>query len=590
VSAPRARESDASGALDVLIVGAGPTGLTAAICLARHGVAFRIVDCATEPPADRSRAVAVQPRTLELFDDLGIVREALAAGMMVEAVNLVRPSGRRGTLELARAATRDSVYHGILAIPQETTERLLRERLTRDGSHRVEQGLTLTALTQDTAGVVATLTRADGSAERVRTRWIVGADGAHSAVRHLCGLPFSGITYHDEGQIGDVVVDWGLPENEVSLCPRADGFMLAFPLPGRHHFRVIIIRPRPGVTDDRHLTLDEFRESITHMTPHGCGADGGPPHVEDARWVTRYRLHRRGVPSFQRGRAFVGGDAAHIHSPVGAQGMNTGIQDAYNLAWKLALVTRGEAPLWVVETYDEERRHIGEILLNGTDRFFGAIAGHGWLPRMLRRVAPTLAARLLGTPFVRRRLARFVSQLGVRYRHSRLSVEGAHSRMLGGRAPRAGDRAPDVPLARGDGTPMRLFDVLRGPEHVLVVFAGTHAGTHAATTSDLAEIVRRVREELGALVRVAVIRPRASGDVAAAPIGFGIEHDDAVDAIDADGTAHARYGASRGASYLVRPDGYVAFRDTLDDTRPLFADIQRRFVARRAGEGRLRSP
>jgi 2-polyprenyl-6-methoxyphenol hydroxylase-like FAD-dependent oxidoreductase len=494
--------------------------------------------------------VGVQPRTLELFDDLGIVREALDAGMLIESVNLSRPNGRTGTLQLAHPSGVDSPYLGMLVLPQETTERILHDRLTRDHAHVVERGVTLTAIEQHGDHVAATLTHANGMVEEVHTRWVFGADGAHSAVRHLTGLPFDGITYHDEGLIGDAVIDWKLPADGVSLCPKANGFMLVFPLPGDRHFRVIIIHPRPGVSEERHLDVDEFRAAIVEMTPSGRGAAGGPPRIEEARWLTRYRLHRRGVPSFQIGRVFVGGDAAHIHSPVGAQGMNTGIQDAYNLAWKLALVARGEAPPWVLDTYDEERRHIGEILLKGTDRFFGVVAGHGWLSRVLRRIAPMFAIRLLEVPRLRGRLARFVSQLGVRYRNSRLSVEGPNAGDIGSGAPRAGDRAPDAPLEARDAS--RIFDLLRGPMHVVLIFPGN--AVNAARVAD--DVRRAVERELEPVVRVEVVGGAA---------------------------AHAAYGAAGGACFLIRPDGYVGFRDGLRDSGPLLEDLRRRFTAGCAG-------
>jgi 2-polyprenyl-6-methoxyphenol hydroxylase-like FAD-dependent oxidoreductase len=523
---------------NVLVVGSGPTGLMAAACLKRHGVDVRLIDRATTPPDDRSRAAVVQPRTLEAFDNLGIADEALAAGLMVNSLELYSPSGSRGTLTFTETGWLDSRYDRLLSLPQDQTERILTEFVERSGVV-IERGVELVGLIQGDSSITATLKSPDGT-EEFEAGWIFGADGSHSAVRSLSGLEFPGATYPDEGLIGDIVVDWDLSHDEVSLCPQRDGFLLVFPLPGDKHFRTIMILPNPTMSEDRHLGIEEFQSRLGDMTPKGRGFNGGPPRIIQARWLTRYRLHRRGVRSYQKGRAFVGGDAAHIHSPVGAQGMNTGIQDAYNLAWKIALVARGEAPAWLVDTYDGERRHIGELLLNGTDRAFGFVAGHGLVSRTVRRIAPTIGARALGLPFIARRLVRFVSQLGIKYRRSRLSVEGPHAGRLGRNAPMAGDRAPDA----GGGT-RRLFDEMRDPMHHLLVFKGDAS----------AEAVERSMAGVSRFVSlVKVVRIEAGEEI------------------------HDKYGARHGALYLIRPDGYIGFRGTLDDAEALTADLHRRFV------------
>jgi 2-polyprenyl-6-methoxyphenol hydroxylase-like FAD-dependent oxidoreductase len=521
----------------VLVVGAGPTGLMAAANLARFGTRVRIIDRAVTPPDDRSRAAVVQPRTLEAFDNLGIADEAIRAGMLVDSLSMYSPSGRHATLTFAEPGWLDSPYDKLLALPQDQTERVLTELATRLGV-AIERGVELTALTQSDDGVQVELRHAGGAIEHLDAAYVIGADGAHSTVRELSGLAFPGLTYRDEGLLGDIDVEWKLPHDRVSLCPRAAGFLLVFPLPGAGHYRVIMIVPNETLSEDRHLGLEEFTRKLQEMTPAGCGAGDGPPKILEARWLTRYRLHRRGVTSYQRGRVFVAGDAAHIHSPVGAQGMNTGIQDSYNLSWKLALVLRGDAPRWIIDTYDEERRHIGELLLNGTDRAFGFVAGHGLLSRTLRRIAPTLAARVINAPIFAKRLVRFVSQLEIKYPSSRLSVEGAHASSLGKHAPRAGDRAPDVAYRGSDGLARRLFDEFRDPKHVLLVFGDLPPDALAGYDN-----------------RVKVV------------------------AID-DAGVRARYGAGQGALYLIRPDGYIAFRGARSDAAELRADLERRFGRR----------
>jgi hypothetical protein len=286
------------------------------------------------------------------------------------------------------------------------------------------------------------------------------------------------------------------------------------------------------------------------------GSNGGPPIVQRALWLTRYRLHRRGVKTYRSGSAFLAGDAAHIHSPVGAQGMNTGIQDGYNLAWKLALVDSGDAPLALLETYVSERHRIGEILLKGTDRMFAAAAGGGPVSTLIRRAAPTLATRLLGLPFFNRKLVRFVSQLGVRYRQSPLSDEGPGAKRLRRGAPRAGDRAPDAVILDNESGAERLFDLFRGPHHTLLVFGGDSATDQAWRDG--------IQTTFGRLVRVAGITRSTRGG--------------STDAVDKSGEAHRKYGAKTGALYLIRPDGYIGFRGGPLDQAALESDLAWRFT------------
>jgi 2-polyprenyl-6-methoxyphenol hydroxylase-like FAD-dependent oxidoreductase len=522
----------------VLVVGAGPTGLTLAAVLARAGVAPHLIDRATVPPADRSRAIVIQARTLELFEQLGIVDEVTSGGLATEQANLFLPSGRRGAIRIDPAWI-ESRYGRIQTLPQDETERILGELVAAKGV-TVERGVTLTGLTQGTTEVDVELTHADGTTRRATYDWVVGCDGAHSAVRHLSGLAFPGDTYPDECLLGDVDLDWGIPDAQVAICPSADGFMLAFPLPGVHRFRVIMVLPARGTSpDERHLSQDEFLRELTRMTPRFPERGGAPPVILASRWLTRYRLHRRGVRSYRQGRCFVGGDAAHIHSPVGAQGMNTGIQDAFNLGWKLALVAQGEADPALLDSYHDERHRVGQFLLKNTDRMFALLAGGGAIRRQLRRLMPSLGVRIVASPFVGRRIARFVSQTGIRYRESALSTDGPTARQLGPEAPCSGDRMPDVDLGGG----RRLADHLHDPGHVLLLFASDSEPLVERFSAVAKEVTLRYGPLVCPVVLCSVPRP----------------HRDAV--LDERGAAHRRFGASDGAAYLIRPDGYIGWRD-----------------------------
>ncbi|MEO6877546.1 MAG: FAD-dependent monooxygenase, partial [Gemmatimonadaceae bacterium] len=496
----------------------------------------------------------LQPRTLELFDDLGIVNDALAAGLAVTCVNVYSRSGRKGSATFG-AAFLDSPYPNLVTLPQDQTEALLAGLLSRLGG-TVERGVELTGYLENGDGVRAMLRHADGRTEETTARWIAGCDGAHSTVRHVAKLGFEGISYPDEGLLGDVIVDWNIPQGQVTMCPQRDGFLLAFPLRGDRHFRVIMILPRNAKADDRRLEFDEFHRQLVRMTPPGMGSQGGPPVIQRALWLTRYRLHRRGVRVYRRGSAFLAGDAAHIHSPVGAQGMNTGIQDAYNLAWKMALVSNGDSPVALLDTYTFERHRIGEILLRGTDRLFAAAAGSGHISTFFRSVAPRFAARLASVPYVNRKLVHFVSQLGIRYRTSPLSDEGPGAKGLERGAPRAGDRAPDAAITDIESGAERLFDLFRGPHYTLLLFSGDSPTDQAWRNS--------IQEMLGRLVRV---------------VGVSMSPANANrDAIDLSGEAHRKYGAKGGAIYLIRPDGYIGFRGGPFDNAALESDLAWRFI------------
>ena len=542
---------------DILIVGAGPTGLTMAAVLARHGLRPRIIDRATQPPPDRSRAVVLQARTLELFEDFGIVQEVLAEALVVDEISFFSRSGKRGTLRIDPRWI-DSRYGRIVSLPQDRTEAIL-DRLLSRSDLEVERGVELVALADRDATVEATLRHADGREEQVSADWVAGCDGLHSAVRELSGIPFVGSTYPDEGLLGDVEIRWPLPDCQIAICPGVTGVLLAFPLPGVRHFRAILVQPATGGMDQRSLPADEFlgqvREALPKF-PHGDAVE-----LEATHWLTRYRLHRKAAATYRRGRSFVAGDAAHVHSPVGAQGMNTGIQDAYNLGWKLALVTRGEAPPSLLDSYEAERRPVGERLLRVTDRAFAIAAGGGRLGRTVRQLLPTFAIRALQLPVLRKRIARFVSQTGIRYRGSPVSMEAHGASRLDSKAPHAGDRAPDVELA-----PARwLAELLHGPRHTLLLFAGRST----ALLERFATMSEEIEARYGSLVRPVIVRL----DPAHPAIGE----------VDRRGAAHERYGAEAGAIYLVRPDGYIAFRGAGTDVEVLRATLRQRFIVNAAG-------
>jgi len=281
------------------------------------------------------------------------------------------------------------------------------------------------------------------------------------------------------------------------------------------------------------LSLEGFTTALRDMIPTGRGAR--EPRVLHARWLTRYRLHRRGVPTYREGRVFVAGDAAHIHSPVGAQGMNTGIQDAYNLGWKLGLVVRGQAQPSILDSYNAERYPVGQLLLTRTDQMFGLLAGGGQIARMLRRLMPALGVRLLVMPFLARRLALFVSQTRIRYAHTSLAREGSDAASLPASAPHAGDRLPDFRLETGEW----LHDLVHGPQFALLCIGGE-------ALPQVRTLAREIEEEYADVVRMVYLT--TSGPLVS-------------------------LAGAAGAVYLVRPDKHVGFRTTATDATSMITAL-----------------
>jgi 2-polyprenyl-6-methoxyphenol hydroxylase-like FAD-dependent oxidoreductase len=529
--------------VDVLIAGAGPTGLTLAVCLERYGIRARVVD-RLDGPSPLSRALAVQARTLEVFDDLGFAEAALARGMRVEAANLVARNGRQARVSLGGFAGLESHYPFILVLPQDATEALLTEQLTARGG-RVEWGVEVEGHrpVEGEGAVEVSLRHKDGRLEAVRARWLVGCDGARSQVRKAAGIPFEGETYEDVCMLGDVRVNWSLKPGEVYLMPSQRGVMAAFPMPGgESRFRLVTIVPRdmapPGETPTP--TLEQLQEVVSRLAPV-------PIQLSEPRWTSGYRLHRRGVPRYRQGRVLLAGDAAHIHSPAGGQGMNTGIQDAYNLAWKLAYVLQGRADEALVDTYGTEREPVGRKLLEGTDRLFGFAAAKGPFARFARQhLVPLVAAPILSRAAVQRRVVRFISQLYLRYLRSPLSTERVRgedgpSAPLA-RGPRPGERVPEVPI-EGEGI-TRLHEALRGPSHVLLLFQGLDA---PASFEELLALARSLESQYTGWLRTFVVTPERQRR------GAGV-------LVDAQRQAHLRFGAGAPCAYLVRPDKYVSCR------------------------------
>jgi 2-polyprenyl-6-methoxyphenol hydroxylase-like FAD-dependent oxidoreductase len=485
---------------DVLIVGAGPAGLVLACDLARRGVAFRIVEMQASPPDHRSgsRGKGIQPRTLEIYDDLGVIEAMHAAGgpySPAQAWDGPKPLGPAKFHRIEqREPTSDVPYPSMWMLPQPRTLEILRGRLSELGG-RVEFGVTLKSFAQSDGQVAATLEHTGGRSETVTARYLVGSDGARGAVRAQSGVEFVSETIDPHPMItADVVLDGGLDREHWHMWDNAPGGALWLgPLVRTNAFQLYA----KFENEQPDLSFEALAKLVQVRT-------GRPDFVlREVLFASHFGSRSGLARHFRIGRVFLAGDAAHVHPPAGGQGMNTSVQDAYNLGWKLGHVLRHGAPDTLLDSYEAERLPVAASLLE-----FVVQMHKDWLGKAKDKEEPRQGEHL---------------QLALNYRAGPLSVDAR--KVLGAGVIRAGDRAPDATLAGADGAPVRLFDVMRGPHFTLLALG-------VPLPPLLPRFAPAVRGH-----RVA----RQSNDGAL---------------IDADGQAHRIYGDGL---VLVRPDGYVGF-------------------------------
>jgi 2-polyprenyl-6-methoxyphenol hydroxylase-like FAD-dependent oxidoreductase len=417
-------------------------------------------------------------------------------------------------------------------LPQYETERVLARHLSRFGIE-VERGVALAALNQNSDGVSMQLARAAGDVENAMARYAIGCDGAHSAVRRALGIGFSGDAFPMSFMLGDVHIDWdlarGMTFRALNLVEGgAPDMFVAIPLPEAGRYRVSMLAAPELVSaggSDHGIQSETPGPTLAQIQIVADKLVPGKPRLSEMRWSSVFRISMRLAERYSQGRVFIAGDAAHIHPPTGGQGMNTGIQDAYNLAWKLALVVGGSAPESLLDSYDAERRPVGADVVART---LAATRNYGREPD--------------GNPD---RLSD--TQIRVSYRGTDWVRDDAQD--LAGDVPAPGDRAPDARglTRRCVGFPLRLFDALRGTEHVLVIhLADTDASKNLA---DLAAFARQTRAAFGFRVRIAAVAGTSDWPD---PPGVALFH-------DGQGEFSKAYGAED-ASFLVRPDGYIGWR------------------------------
>ena len=423
--------------VDVLIVGAGPSGMTLACALARAGVSFHLIDKA-EGRSPYSRALVIHPRSLEILDRLGAAEVLQARGNQVRGVRLHIGGKLRLELDFSEVQYDGCRFSEAVFVEQNQTEAALDASLARSAL-RPFFGSELIDFDEGADGVRATCRDAHQGSYRVECRYIVGCDGAHSAVRHGMDIAFSGSAYAQDFMLADVDIEWEQGRHSFQAFIERGGFMACFPL--REKTRLVSARGRYR-EDSGDPSLEDFERLLDRLVPYDA-------RISNPTWIARFHLHHRIADRFRMGRACLAGDAAHIHSPLGGQGMNTGIQDAWNLAWKLAWALRSDdavAADEILETYHDERYPVGRSLLRTTDRAFTFVSGTSWLARWVRTfIAPWLVPTLARISSLRRKALFRITQLGIHYRPSALTGPDPDRRHFT-RALLPGDRMPDVPI------------------------------------------------------------------------------------------------------------------------------------------------
>lgn len=492
-------------ATPVLIAGAGPTGLVLALWLTKSGIPVRIIDKAAEAGTS-SRALGVQAHTLEMYRQMGIADEVLANGVEVAGGNFWvggKPVARIGVADSGKGL---SPFPGLICYQQDAHERMLIDELRKVGV-TVERSTELLAFSDAGSVVRATIKRADGTEELCEASYLAGCDGAHSAVRSGLAIGFPGGTYDALFYVADADISGPVANKEIHIDFSSADFLAVFPMRTEGRVRLIgAVQVKAG--DRKDFTFDDVS---------GQAINDLKVTVKKVNWFATYHVHHRVAATFRKGRVFIVGDAAHLHSPVGAQGMNTGIGDAINLAWKLAAVLKSEASPTMLDSFEPERMAFARRLVATTDRVFTFVTKRGAVASFARtKLVPLVMPLLLGTARVRRFFFLTISQIGIRYRESALSSGKAGS-------VHGGDRLPWVPMGASDN-----FTPLASMAWQAHVYG----------------------------------EPRSSAQGACAGLSLPLH-------VFQWSAEAERAGLARTAFYLVRPDGYVALADREGSARGL---------------------
>lgn len=537
----------ASPSLDVLIVGAGPVGMVSAAELTRYGVSVRIVD-KRSGPVEHSHASIVHARTLEVLEAMGIVGGWLEQGYPFRKTTFYAFGNKLGQLIIEGV---DSPYSAPRDIGQNITERLLIEHLNQVGVE-IERPVEAIDFAQDDEKVTVTLLHPDGQPEVVQAKWVVSAEGSGSMVRKKLNIPFEGERYTGQEFVQtDAQIRWSYPVGEGYMFINKNRFLGLFPFNSEGFYRILCARPDKNPEDKSDPTLEEMQQIVR---------DVADPQAElfDPKWLNRFRTQHRKAARFREGRALLAGDAGHVHVPVGGQGMNTGIQDAFNLSWKLSYVIRGLAQPHLLDTYNTERQPVAEALLKTTDSGFRVMVEPNDITELALRFFGPVAFHI---DTLMHRIRDVVEEVSISYRQGPISEDCG-----GGSGPEAGDRAPDATIVRlADRSTVRLFQVLRGTQWNLLVFAGKKPTTE--TEAQLKNLANAIAQKYPQTLRVHYVttvltEPKSQLSVLVDHLEY----------------LHDKYGVEQACLYLIRPDWYIGFRGGLFDSGKLLNYLAKLFT------------
>lgn len=505
--------------IPVLIIGAGPTGLMMGCELARHGVSFRIIDKKPERTLV-SNATWIQTRTIEIFAKIGIADRFINIGHPCNAINFYIKGSLLVTMPLNYI---DSIYPFVLMLPQSETERILNERLNELGGH-VERPLELMDFKQDGKKVISTVRHQNGDTETITSDFLIGCGGAHSTVREKGQFLFPGKDLPEQFIVADAELESYLSKDEIHVFFDKEKIFSAFPL-GSNKYRITanlhLDNPRKFFTEREVIEIVQERAH-------------GEYYAKSVSWISPFWIHSNLVKHMHYGLVFLAGDAAHIHSPLGGQGMNTGLQDAYNLAWKLALVIKGKANPSLLDSYQTERFPIVKNIVNQTEKLTKmALYEKSFLPK-LRKYCNRIACNQIS---VSKKMGMQLTQLDIQYQNS-LIIDCSASDI---QSPRPGVRAPNVIIDKNDF----LYDHLLNTQHNILFFIGDELKKNQI--NKINAIQQWIHQSYSDLIKVHVI---AKSDIT-----------DKADGIifDKNGSIHDRYDIKKLATYIIRPDNYIAY-------------------------------
>jgi 2-polyprenyl-6-methoxyphenol hydroxylase-like FAD-dependent oxidoreductase len=511
---------------EILIVGAGPTGLMMACQLLRFGVKFRILD-KQKDRAHESRAFAIQAKSMEIFQNLGLAEEFLKLARSNIDFAFFINGKKQIEINFQHFQHQDTPFPSVYFLPQTETERIMIEFLEKKGIY-IERQKELITFTQDTQGVQATVkNNISGSTEKINCAYTLGCDGAHSSIRHILNLSFEGNAYQQIFSLVDAGIEWSYSRNKFLFFVGKEGVFVHIPLTDKISRIMLAKRSTHSEVKLSAPNLIELEHLASLLTQV-------PVKLINPVWLSTFRLHHRGVTKYYQNRAFLAGDAAHIHSPLGGQGMNTGLQDATNLAWKLALVLKKETNLKLLDTYETERHPVGKILLKTTDQFFSLLTANGFFISKLRNwLLPYVISFLFSKKNIEKRLFWFMSQLNIHYAKNQINyeiIDKSHQIFKGG--PHPGYRAPNAPANTSN-----LFTLLALKPFNILCFK-----IKEKQTNKLIEKINLLLQNNKDWLQVHTFVLSPTNKL-----------------------LFKRYSVIDSAIYVIRPDGYVGFRINSDN-------------------------